>query len=55
VWEDGVQVQVDAANGYSYDAASNSVTLNGSSCDKVKNQPNTKVQVIYGCPTPPIS
>ncbi len=29
------------------------VTLRGAACDQVKNNPNTKVQVVYGCPSAP--
>jgi hypothetical protein len=53
VWENGVQVAVDPANGYSYDASGPSVTLNGTACAQLKANPNDKVQVIYGCPAPP--
>jgi len=53
VWENGVQVPADPANGYSYDPAGPSVTLHGKSCDQLKANPNDKVQVIYGCPAPP--
>jgi hypothetical protein len=54
VWEDGKQVPADPANGYRYDPNGPSVTLNGAACDAIKQKPSTKVQVIYGCPTPPI-
>jgi hypothetical protein len=53
VWEDGKQVAADPANGYSFDAAGPSVTLNGTACDALKQKPSTNVQVIYGCPAPP--
>jgi hypothetical protein len=53
VWENGVQVPVDPANGYTYDASGPSVTLNGSACAQLKANPNDKVQVVYGCPAPP--
>jgi hypothetical protein len=53
VWLNGVQVPVDAANGYTYDPAGPSVTLNGTTCAQLKANPNDKVQVIYGCPAPP--
>jgi hypothetical protein len=51
---DGTAVSADPVNGFTYDAASNSITFKGTSCDKVKAGGATKVDVIYGCPSPPI-
>ncbi len=51
---DGTAVPADPANGYSYDAASNSLTFHGTSCDKVKAGGVSKIDLIFGCPSPPI-
>ena len=32
-----------------------SVTLHGNACNQLKANPNTKVQVVYGCSQPPPS
>ncbi|HZS37368.1 MAG TPA: VWA domain-containing protein [Polyangia bacterium] len=55
VWSNGTAVPADATNGFTYDAGGPSVTLHGAACDALKTNPSTKVQVIYGCSTPPIS
>lgn len=55
VWSNGVQVPADPNNGYTYDDNGPTVTLHGASCDQLKNNPSTKVQVVYGCPSPPIN
>jgi hypothetical protein len=51
---DGIAVSIDATNGVTYDAGSNSLQFNGASCDKLKAGGATKVDVIYGCPSPVI-
>jgi len=54
---DTVDVPEDAANGYSYDAPSNVVTLNGSSCAQIQNAENpadSLVQVSITCEYPEI-
>jgi hypothetical protein len=53
VWSNGMMVPADPNNGYSYDPNGPSVTLHGASCDKLRSDPNTKIQVVYGCPNPP--
>lgn len=50
---DGHLVPVDAANGMTYDPASQSIEFHGMSCDKIKAGA-AKVDVIYGCPSPTI-
>ena len=51
---DGVTVAIDPTNGVTYDAATTSLTFHGVSCDKLKAGGATKVDVIYGCPSPVI-
>jgi hypothetical protein len=51
---DGNGIPTDPVNGATYDAASNSITFHGSSCDKIKTGSATKVNVVYGCPSPTI-
>jgi hypothetical protein len=53
VFENSIPVAMDAQSGYTFDQASNSITLHGSSCDKLKTDPMTKIQVVYGCPSAP--
>jgi hypothetical protein len=40
----------DAADGFHYDAASNTIELKGAACDAVLNPPAPDVTVIFGCP-----
>lgn len=44
----------DATNGWTYDAATNTVTFHGTSCDQLKAGTVTDVDVVFGCdmPTP---
>ena len=53
VTENGTPVSPSPTVGYTYDAATNTVTLHGAACDALKNDANTKVSVVYGCPGPP--
>jgi hypothetical protein len=55
VWSNGSAVAPDATNGFTYDPSGPSVTLHGSACDALKSNPATKIQVVYGCATPPIN
>ncbi|MEM6291326.1 MAG: VWA domain-containing protein [Myxococcota bacterium] len=50
---DPAGIPVDAANGYTYDPGTNSITLHGTTCDAVVNGDSAKVDVVYGCPNPP--
>lgn len=54
VFSNGQLVPNDPADGFSYDAASNAITLNGATCDQLKKDAQTKIQVVYGCPEAPI-
>jgi hypothetical protein len=51
---DGQAVAPDPNHGFSYDAGSNSLVFHGSACDRIKAGGVTNVDVIYGCPSPPI-
>lgn len=53
VTENGTAVSPSPTNGYSFDPATNTVSLHGAACDLLRASPNTKVQVVYGCPGPP--
>jgi hypothetical protein len=50
----GMAVPNDPTNGTSYDAGSSSLVFHGTSCDQIKGGAITNVDVIYGCPSPPI-
>jgi hypothetical protein len=54
VFFDNNPVAADSANGWSYDVATNTVTFNGTSCDQLKNETVSDVDVVFGCdePTP---
>lgn len=43
------------STGWDYDSATNRVTFYGTSCDELKNGTVTKLDIVYGCPTPPIN
>lgn len=50
----GVAVPQDPANGTTYDAGSNSIQFHGTSCDKIKSGAASSLDIVYGCPSPPI-
>jgi hypothetical protein len=50
----GVAVPQDPTNGTSYDAGTNSLVFNGSSCDQLKAGGAATLDIIYGCPSGPI-
>ncbi|HEY1557497.1 MAG TPA: vWA domain-containing protein [Kofleriaceae bacterium] len=41
-------------NGWDYDSGSQLITLYGAACDSLKTLTVTSVQLVYGCPLPPI-
>ena len=41
-------------NGWDYDPATQTVTLYGSSCDQLKTHTVSAVNIIFGCPNPPL-
>ena len=53
VTENGSALSPSPTVGYSFDAATNTVTLHGAACDMLKTNAATKVGVSYGCPGPP--
>jgi hypothetical protein len=50
----GTPVGQSSTNGFTYDAATRTVTFHGSSCDQLKSGLVTKVEFTYGCPAPQI-
>ncbi|HEY4241469.1 MAG TPA: VWA domain-containing protein [Kofleriaceae bacterium] len=40
--------------GWDFDAASSTLTFYGTACDSLRMDPTITVDVIYGCPTPPL-
>jgi hypothetical protein len=53
VWQNGQPVAADPTNGFVYDPSGPSVILKGTTCDNLQKNPSTKIQVVYGCPSPP--
>jgi hypothetical protein len=53
VTENGTPVSPSPTVGYSFDPATNTVSLHGAACDLLKSNASTKVGVLYGCPGPP--
>lgn len=47
---DGTPVARDLVDGFSYDAATMSVTFHGASCQTLQANPSANVQIVYGCP-----
>lgn len=47
-------VPMDAANGWSYDPATNTLTINGSSCEQVKGGSVEEIDIVYGCNQVPV-
>ncbi len=45
-------VDPDPVNGFSYDPGSQSVTLNGAACERVRRREATRIGVGYGCRPP---
>ncbi len=55
VTENGMAVSPSPTVGWTFDPATRTVSLHGAACDAVKNDAQTKVSVVYGCPSlPPI-
>jgi hypothetical protein len=50
---DGATVPQDPVNGWTYDDPTNptSVTLHGTSCDQLKNDPHASISIVLGCKT----
>lgn len=54
VSEDGVPLWQSATSGWTFDPATNTLTLHGGPCDAIKNDSRAKLSVVYDCPSPPI-
>ena len=52
--KDPAGVPVDGTNGWTYDPTTNSVTFHGASCDAVQTGTVTEIDIVYGCPMPPV-
>jgi len=44
----------DAMNGWTYDAATNSITFHGAACDAIKSGAIVNIDIVYGCNMPPV-
>jgi hypothetical protein len=55
VYLDKNLVKQDPADGWSYGANSQTIVLNGDTCNKVKSGEATTVQVLFGCKSPPVT
>ncbi len=57
VFFDKMQVVRDPthASGWDYNPITNLVTFYGASCDELKNGQVAKLDIVYGCPNPPIN
>jgi len=53
VYLDGTLLAKDPANGWSFGASTQTVTLNGTDCNDITSGKATKVQVYFGCPDQP--
>lgn len=56
VWAffDNVMVDRDPTNGWSLDTAANEVTFVGTACDELKSGSVTDIDIVFGCPQPPL-
>ncbi len=50
VTENGLTVAPSPTSGWTYDKTTHTVTLHGAACDQVRNDMQTDVAVVYGCP-----
>jgi uncharacterized protein YegL len=49
VMVDGKTLKRDDPNGFSYNAAKNTITIKGTACSALKSATNPKIRVIFGC------
>jgi hypothetical protein len=49
---DDVPLAEDPIDGWTYDAATVSLTLHGAACDAVRAGTTTRISAAYGCPVP---
>jgi hypothetical protein len=47
-------VPQDMANGWGYDSATQTLTLYGPACDALKTHTVSSMDLVFGCPSPPI-
>ncbi len=52
VFLDGMTIANDPANGFTYAASTNTIELQGRSCDLLRRGLATRIAVSYGCPRP---
>ena len=50
VFVDGTELVRDAADGWVYDEATNTVTFQGGACDAIRSGDSHSINVVYGCP-----
>lgn len=48
----GAPLSESATDGFTYDAATQSITLHGAACDAVRSGATTRIDAAYGCPVP---
>jgi hypothetical protein len=54
IFDHNTIVPQDPNNGWSYDAATQTLTLNGTYCDELKGHTVTAMDLLFGCPSPPL-
>jgi len=52
--DDPAGVPVDAANGWTYDPATNTITFHGSACMAIQDGSVVEIDIVYGCNMPPV-
>jgi len=48
----GTPLAASAVDGFTYDEATQSITLHGAACDAVRSGATTRIDAAYGCPVP---
>ncbi|MEZ4335731.1 MAG: hypothetical protein R3B82_03800, partial [Sandaracinaceae bacterium] len=48
--ENDVPLAEDPTDGWTYDAGTNTLTLNGASCDRLRDGTTTRLGISFGCP-----
>lgn len=51
---DPAGVPVDAANGWTYDPATNTITFHGAACQSIQDGTVVEIDIVYGCNMPPV-
>ncbi|MCB9597051.1 MAG: hypothetical protein H6719_30285 [Sandaracinaceae bacterium] len=47
--ENDTPLAMDAGDGWTYDAGTNALTLNGASCDRLRSGATTRLRISFGC------